>query len=287
MNLSGHEIHDSVPFLRQDQIEEFRARGVLRLREFLSSEICTRLVNDFWQIASGYGIVRGDVTTWTIAGDPSLKMRPFKAALKRIRLKDLYTESLRRVASLLLGIDDYVEHSPQLLITFPYLPSQHSDKTWETPRSVWHTDCPRLPNIETPGVVVLNYLADVEPEGGGTVIVAGSHRLSSVVRELVSSRQLKKKLNRFEFFKRLFSKGPDRSPDLRGVKAIVDDVEVEVVELDGRSGDVVFLDGRVLHSIAENIGTSPRLMVKTFFASPALYEGYAIEQKTATSKRRT
>ena len=53
-------------------------------------------------------------------------------------------------------------------------------------------------------------------------------------------------------------------------------IEVEVVELTGTMGEVVFLDGRILHSIARNVSTTPRLMARAFFGSDALFDSYGI-----------
>ncbi len=255
------------------QIHEFRNRGVLRLRDFHSSEICNQLVDTFWDAISRYGVLGDDQSTWTFTGNPAFEFRPLKNALKRTNLSVLYTARLRELAQVLVGEDSLIEWSAQWLITFPHLPSRYPNKVWEVPRTIWHTDCPRLPESKAPGVVVLNYLSDVGPKGGGTVVIAGSHLLYRDERERVSSRQFKRKLKRHEFFQVLYSKSPDRPADLRGAKAIVEGVEVEVTELTGAARDVVILDGRLLHSIAENVGTTPRLMARTFFGSRALFSG--------------
>ncbi|MCY4144135.1 MAG: phytanoyl-CoA dioxygenase family protein [Gammaproteobacteria bacterium] len=274
-NLLAASSLESNSILNPSQIDEFRNRGILRLREFHSSELCNQLVDAFWNSIGQYGVLRDDQSTWSFTGNPVLEFRPLKNALKRTNTGLLYTASLRGLAQVLVGEDELTEWSAQWLITFPHLPSRYPNKVWEVPRTIWHTDCPRLPESKAPGVVVLNYLSDVEPLGDGTVVIAGSHRLYRDEFQRVSSRQFKKKLKRHEFFQVLYSKSPDRPADLRGAKAIVEGVNVEVTELTGAAGDVVILDGRLLHSIAENVGTSPRLMARTFFGSRSLFESYA------------
>lgn len=265
---------ESKCLLNPEQIDEFRARGVVRLNKFHEEELCNGLVDSFWGAIGRHGVERDDQTTWTCVGNPVLEFRSLKHTLKRVKLSVLYTDTLRQMAQALVGTDNLTEASAMWLITFPYLRSLNPDKVWEVPRTMWHTDCPRLPSAQAPGVVVLGYLSDVEPESGGTAVVAGSHKLFCTGNARMSSRQFKKKLKHHEFFRTLYSKSSDRPPELRGAKAIVEGIEVEALELTGRTGDVVFLDGRILHSITENMGSTPRLMAKTFYGSRALFESY-------------
>ena len=48
--------------------------------------------------------------------------------------------------------------------------------TWEVPAAGWHVDS-YGPEHDLPGVTVFAFLAPVTPAGGGTVVLAGSHRL--------------------------------------------------------------------------------------------------------------
>ena len=267
---------ESNSLLSSGQIREFHDRGILRLESFHTVDLCAQLSDAFWNAIGSYGVARDDMSTWTFAGNPVFEFRPLKNALKQLRLNALYTPSLRRVAQVLVGEDDLTKTSAQWLVTFPEVRSRDPNESWEVPRTVWHTDCPRLPGNQAPGVVVLNFLSNVGPKGGGTPVVAGSHRLFCSSDKRLSSRQFKRKLKRHEFFQTLYSKSSDRPKDLRGTRAIVEGIEVEVVELTGTMGEVVFLDGRILHSIAKNVSTTPRLMARTFFGSHALFDSYGI-----------
>lgn len=273
VGLRTETVPKSKDFLSTAQISEFRARGVLRLNEFHEEKLCNRLVDSFWDVIGRYGVERDDQSTWTCVGNPVLEYPSLKRELKRVSLNVLYSNTLRQTAQALVGTDDLVETSAMWLITFPHLRS-HRNKVWEMPRTMWHTDCPRLPGAQAPGVVVLNYLSNVKPESGGTAVVAGSHKLFCTGNARMSSRQFKKKLKHHEFFRTLYSKSSDRPAELRGAKANVEGIEVEAMELTGRIGDVVFLDGRILHSITENVGSTPRLMARTFYGSRALFESY-------------
>ena len=132
---------------------------------------------------------------------------------------------------------------------------------WEVPRSIWHLDMPRSAIIGPPGPEMFTFLNRVEPKGGGTLVLAGSHRLLNDV-EYLSSKGVKKKLKRHAYFQELTGKSgdDDRSRFMEDVGHI-DDVPVQVVELTGDPGDVYFVDLRSLHSIGANTSDQPRMMI--------------------------
>ena len=132
---------------------------------------------------------------------------------------------------------------------------------WEVPRSIWHLDMPRSAIIGPPGPEMFTFLNRVEPKGGGTLVLAGSHRLLNDV-EYLSSKGVKKKLKRHAYFQELTGKSgdDDRSRFMEDVGHI-DDVPVQVVELTGDPGDVYFVDLRLLHSIGANTSDQPRMMI--------------------------
>ena len=143
---------------------------------------------------------------------------------------------------------------PALLCTFP------NASTWSLPHQSWHLDLPRLAESGLPGVQMFAILDDVEPEGGATLAVTGSHRLLNDDGR-ISSSDLRKRLKREPYFAELMSGKPiDRSRLMRE-PGRVGDVEVSVVEMTGEAGDVYFMDLRMLHNIAPNARSKPRLML--------------------------
>lgn len=140
-----------------------------------------------------------------------------------------------------------------LLLTLP------NAAVWTVPHNVWHLDLPRLPRPGIPGLQAFAFLDAVPPGGGGTLVVRGSHRLLNN-RGFVRSRNVKRLLRREPWFAALLSPGePDRRRFL-DVPAEAYGVPVQVAELHGEPGDVVLTDLRLLHTIAPNAGTAPRLM---------------------------
>jgi hypothetical protein len=147
---------------------------------------------------------------------------------------------------------------PALLFTLP------NATTWTIPHKNWHLDLPRLADGGAPGVQFFALLERVEAGGGGTLVVAGSHRLLNDEGR-ISSADLRKRLKREPYFEELMSnKGEDRLRLLREIGR-VGDVELQVVEMTGEAGDVYFMDLRMLHTVAPNALRIPRLMITQRF----------------------
>ena len=181
-------------------------------------------------------------------------------------LRPILTERMLSYARDLVSGDE-VEMSPpitQFLFTAPRSYVMNHDGRWngkwEVPRNIWHLDMPRSRSIGPPGPEMFTFLNKVEPKGGGTLILAGSHRLLNDV-DYLSSKGVKRKLKRHAYFRELTGKGDgDRSRFLEEI-GYIDNVPVKVVELTGDPGDVYFVDLRLLHSLGANTSDQPRMMI--------------------------
>ena len=109
---------------------------------------------------------------------------------------------------------------------------------------------------------VFTFLDTVKPRGGGTLVVAGSHRLLNQGR-FIRSKELRRLLCREVFFRELYSEDPVSVDDrlrLLDQTGTVGDVALELVELTGAPGDAYFTDLRVLHTGTPNTAAHPRIM---------------------------
>ena len=181
-------------------------------------------------------------------------------------LRSILTDRVIEYARELVSGDEIELTSPiaQFLFTAPqsYVMNHDGqwDGKWDVPRSIWHLDMPRSAAIGPPGPEMFTFLNKVEPKGGGTLVLAGSHRLLNDV-EYLSSKNVKKRLKRHTYFRELTGKGDgDRSRFLKEIGTI-DGVSVKVVELTGDPGDVYFVDLRILHSLGANVSNQPRMMI--------------------------
>ena len=181
-------------------------------------------------------------------------------------LRSILTDRVLDYARELVSGDEIELSSPiaQFLFTAPrsYVMNHDGqwDGEWEVPRSIWHLDMPRSAAMGAPGPEMFTFVNKVEPKGGGTLVLAGSHHLLNDV-EYLSSKNVKRRLKRHTYFRELTGKGvDDRSRFLEEVGNI-DNVPVKVVELTGDPGDVYFVDLRLLHSLGANTSDQPRMMI--------------------------
>ena len=177
-------------------------------------------------------------------------------------------DTLAGVAMVPLGSKRQV--NPILLVSVP------DAETWGVPCGGWHVDLPRLRNRGVPpGVQLFACLDTVEPRGGGTVVVAGSHRLLNDDPWIGPALQHAKRLRRHLYFRDLMSADVTDRDRFINEPSPVGDVELQVVELSGEPGDAFLVDMRVLHTAAPNASRAPRLMLTQRFFSELTLRGLA------------
>jgi hypothetical protein len=156
-----------------------------------------------------------------------------------------------------------------VLVTFP------NAGEWRVPDRIWHVDFD--PGFDPERLFAVKLWAlcdDVEPGGGGTPQLLGSHKLFA--RYVASTPPARYKEAKFGFLRShpwlealTHDDGaPDRNDRFLDVEADIDGLPARVVELTGAAGDVFVTHGWVFHSVPVNAGRQPRLM-----RSCAVYAG--------------
>lgn len=226
--MTGHFI------LTDEQIAEFDRHGILRIPGLLAAETVGAARDQVQMALSG-------------AWKGEAKLSAVAALIDEPRL-------LEAVDLLLEGraFDRELFKRPQVLFTPP-----NADR-WIAPTG-WHVDSPRLPSGQRPGVQLFTFLDTVDPGGGGTLAVAGSHRLFNQGR-LILAKDLRRLFRREDFFRALYSKAPEGRAGLFNRVGHIGDVALRVVEFTGAPGDVYLMDLRVLHAVAPNVTERPRMM---------------------------
>ena len=122
----------------------------------------------------------------------------------------------------------------QLLISLPH------QVAWTLKGLNWHRDISKSQLTGIPGVQVFVLLDTVAVNGGATLALVGSHRLKnqSQAKEGISV---------------LTSHGVNHSVNIGGV-------ELSIMEMSGRPGDVYLMDMRVLHTPSINATRNVRVM---------------------------
>jgi ectoine hydroxylase-related dioxygenase (phytanoyl-CoA dioxygenase family) len=154
-----------------------------------------------------------------------------------------------------------------LLVTFP-----ESRDRWDVPYQSWHLDFPgaRAPEALF-AVRLFTCLARLQPGGGGTVFVAGSHRLVQDLLRKEESERLRSAeareamIRTCPWVKELCSRDEKTDRVHRFMKSGTEfgDIEVRVVEMTGEPGDVIVTHPLLLHAGAKNCAAVPRLVLSS------------------------
>ena len=240
--------------LPPDQHDRFRRHGLVHLDRFLPPD----------EVEAACAVTRR-IFDEAETNDSEQPLVPPKGKLRRASesgpVRGLFTAALMSAIVELAGGRPVrsMGNRPQFLITMP------NAEEWTVPPTIWHVDLPRLPSNSLVGIQVFTFLSDVVPKGGGTLVVAGSHRLLNNGSR-VRSKNIKKQLRRLPYFQDLMSRqSGDRKRFLAASGSAQDpdagDVSLRVVELSGQPGDVYLTDMRLLHTLAPNATDKPRVML--------------------------
>ena len=233
----------------------------MRVRGAFSPEAAAAMREVVWQRLADDGIEQDYPSTWTVE-------RP--GHLQRLRSH----ASFRQVASgdVLAAIDAIMEGRPypaprdwgSLFIAFP------TAQPWRIPVGGWHIDAKYTSALHPPGgVKTFALLGDVEPHGGGTLVVGGSHRLvhrwfsENPPPADARSADMRKLLLAHPYIRNLQSEGDVGERIGRFMNSVerTGDIPLQVVELTGSAGDVFLLHPLTLHAAAPNAGSAPRFML--------------------------
>ncbi len=255
--------------LSSQQFAEFDRTGVLRLPGFLSAADAAIMADAVWaDLGRRFGARRDRSETWPQGGVHQFQDLVRSGAFDRLApLLDLAGAFLGETAC----------HPAKTwglpLVTFPTPSAQNG--AWDVPHAAWHLDLPAsdfrglLPAIRT-----FAFLEPVEPGGGGTLYVAGSHqavldRARQARRgEPLRSADMRSALKAEEpwLAALLQPGGEDRARRFMSAGGTLHGRPVRVEEMTGAPGDVIIMHPAMFHAGAPNGLDRPRMMlVETFY----------------------
>ena len=253
------------------QTDQLNDRGIVRLPDCLPTELVdaarSRLLSIMatqnWWTGSGWDFA--DLRS--ADGEPAaIRHKLASQVTKRAKgLRELQALGnwLAPMIQRLLGVDEikFLSERPALLVTLP------EQGEWTIPNKIWHLDMPRLASGRRPGLQIFTFLGDVEPGGGGTLVLAGSHHLLNDEGFIRSSSIKRRLIHRHSYFRELLARSAtnDEVRQRFFEPTKVDGAELQVVELTGAPGDVYITDLRLLHTLAPNVLAKPRLMLTQRF----------------------
>jgi hypothetical protein len=122
----------------------------------------------------------------------------------------------------------------QLLISLP------DQGAWTLKGLNWHRDVAQSKLDAIPGVQAFVLIDDLSPRAGATLALTGSHKLRTPAGGMQS-------------LARLIDDDGQRS-------VVIDGIELAVLEMTGKAGDVYLMDMRVIHTPSINAGRNVRMM---------------------------
>ena len=155
----------------------------------------------------------------------------------------ILTEEIRGAITALAGTQLVCAQDAQLLLSLP-----HQDD-WRLHGLNWHTDIAGTPTAHPPGIQVFALIDDVRPHGGGTLAIAGSHRLTN--KGFASGKNVRQLLN-----------------EAADIEDSLNEMGLSILEMAGHAGDVYLMDMRLLHTPSINSTKSPRLMATVRYHAP-------------------
>ena len=244
------------------QLSEFERDGIVKVPGAFGADDAARMRDVLWgELARRHGMEREDRSTWTTLRPTGLKSTKRHAAYDAI-----LGPPLRSALDDLLGADGWTEppHQGQVLVTLP------TGEDWSIPHRQWHTDVGfDLPADELVAVKIWALIGDLEPGGGGTPQVAGSHRV--IARHLQETAErdfttIRDQVLRSDQWFRTLTDANDNTDRMTRLMAEgdLDGLPVRVVELTGSAGDAYLTHPWILHSIAPNATDDPRVMRSRF-----------------------
>jgi hypothetical protein len=250
------------------QLEDtFLADGVVVLRGAFDAHAADAIRDTVWRHVHRRTPIRlDDSTTWT---GPRVPVS-FKALKGRAVFAPLVGNAA--VQSALDPVFGPGEWRPppqpraQILVTLP------SPGPWVLPTG-WHMDCGfEQPTWPVPSVKLFAFFGEVGPAGGGTLLLAGSHRLVDRYRPTLppgtggNLTTWGRLLRQDPWLDELRRGGNAEAPGRvhLGEQRDIDGIPVRLVELTGDPGDVVITHIHTFHCGAPNTSTRPRQMLGGF-----------------------
>lgn len=241
-----------------EQRERFRRDGLVRLPGFYPRHLVAEMADKVWaDLERRFGRRRDQPETWTGPARGKFQALKRSGAFRALRSPELVA-----LADDLMGPGGWSEpaHWGFLLVTFP--------GPGATPvRPAWHLDIFGDQALEPlPILRVFTFLEPVEPGCGGTLCLAGSHRLARAIEQAagapVRSEQVCRTLRaRGDGISRLLDAPNAELEGLIGQEIKAGGSTVRLEEMTGAAGDLIVMHPAIAHGAAVNRGSRPRIML--------------------------
>ncbi len=250
--------------LTDDQLNDFRDAGLLRLPGAVGAQDVAAIVDRIWDhLGRSHGVARDRRETWTLDQPSGLR-----AITADRQFAALGSSTVRSALDAVLGAGRW--QTPRRwgrpLVTFP-----SGRRQWALPTgSAWHNDfVPVRSGVGERAAQIFVILKDLPARGGGTLVLTGSHRL--VIRYIADTGEaphpsrVRHALSEHSWLRELWEQPQAGTDEERIHRYLIDGtrirgVDLRIVELTGRAGDAFVMHCDTLHAVAPNASDEPRMM---------------------------
>lgn len=250
-----------------EQRQAFETVGYVHLPAAVPADAVAAMRESAWDLLARQGITRDDPATWRVSWTAQ-SGAGYVQKMKGMSSGGHAPERSREIVAALdavfpPGERDHKSDWGQPLLTRPVDAPQ-----WLVPRNIWHFDHSYNESGVIEGVNVFLLVDDIEPRGGGTVVVRNSPVLmdrlvGSGVRFAKLGDQNKRFLRINSWTRGLKVRVEDWSVDRNETylrETVVDGVPLRVDELCGSAGDVYFCHPALAHAPSMNVSDRIRFM---------------------------
>lgn len=246
------------PILTPNQLAEFNRDGVLHLPAFYPPADVAVMADRLWSdLMARFGMHRDRPETWTVTFPAQ-----FRALMDTDAFAAVGSPNLIALADQLLGVGNWDEPKSwgRPLVTFPTpIPT--------IPHAAWHLDIGGAERVDPmPILRTFTFLEPVLTHGGGTLYVAGSHRLAIDFERNhgapVKSAEVRDHLAAAHpWFANLFRTPLADVRPLMHVEVSVGGYPIQLEEMTAAPGDLFLMHPALLHGVNHNALDRPRLML--------------------------
>ena len=248
--------------LSADELLHFEKWGYVRVPQALSETFVERVRTVIWRkVEERYGMAESDPSTW----------RPEWCGINKDQIDgSARTQVSERLSDAISQILDQSPWRPLrtyggLLMTMP----EPGEPAWEATGIGWHFDNDPRSYLDGPDELMLfTFYSSIEACGGGTLALAGSHRLveafvQSGAAEGCNGNDLLKTFVQWHPYLTELQRGPAgarRVPYPMDTVCDINGIEVFVTEFTGEPGDAILCHPALLHASSRNTSNRPRIM---------------------------
>lgn len=272
--------------LTNAQVEQFMELGWVKVEEAFPREKALSAQQVIWEQVEKRGVLQNDKSTWT------QEMVRINEGFDTPEFRDCNTEKLQDAIEDLVGEGRWrYRGDPVHWGWWPVNFSLGGDKPWDVPTAGWHYDGQHFRHYVDSweqGLLCLCIFSDVQPQGGGTVVAEGSHKVIAKILaqypEGLEHQEAIRLVKHHPWLAELsgFDSDPNQSDPIYsdgdheavaskdGVNRIekfmnhtftyADGIQLRVVDTTASAGDVLLCHPFLFHASAPNTRGVPRFM---------------------------